>query len=144
MWPVSLPYLVSVETPENEENVRNFRAETAFSQQEIAEKLSDADENKPPVSLTVYGEDGRLSRAVIYGVSVTGRELRSLFGLKSTAIYISESENGLVFTTYGSGHGVGMSQYGAELNAIEGRSYREILEIYYPGTEVAQLKMNSE
>ena len=70
------------------------------------------------------------------GVSLTGGELRTLLGLRSAAFTISFTDSEVVFSVTGYGHGVGMSQYGANVLAQEGKSYREILTHYYVGTTV--------
>ena len=79
---------------------------------------------------------GRISSVLIGGAPVTGAELRSLFGLRSTAIEFSATDSSVTMTSTGYGHGVGMSQYGAQTMALEGADYREILANYYPGTEL--------
>ena len=71
------------------------------------------------------------------GVEIRGSELRSILGLRSACFTISFEEGSIVFSVAGYGHGVGMSQYGANVLAGEGMDYREILAWYYSGTEVA-------
>ena len=70
-------------------------------------------------------ESGRVAELTLGGHPFRGTELRSLFSLRSTAVT-------------GSGHGVGMSQYGANVMAAQGADYREILAHYYPGTVLVQ------
>ena len=60
-----------------------------------------------------------------------------LFGLRSTSFTVSASADGVTFSVTGYGHGVGMSQYGANALAKEGKSYDEILKWYYTGIDVA-------
>ena len=69
------------------------------------------------------------------GERFSGVELRTLFSLRSTAFTL-DYDGDFRFTVTGFGHGVGMSQYGAEVMAEEGSDYREILAHYYPGTEL--------
>ena len=59
-------------------------------------------------------------------LSLTGRELRGLLGLRSTDMSIAFDKNNIYFTTVGYGHGVGMSQVGANVMAKDGADYREI------------------
>ena len=66
-----------------------------------------------------------------------GTQVRSALGLSSALFSISFEGSSIVFTSSGSGHGVGMSQYGANGMAKEGNTYREILQHYYAGTVVA-------
>ncbi len=77
---------------------------------------------------------GAVACAVLGGVVFSGTELRELFSLRSTAFTLSYSGGSFVFTVTGFGHGVGMSQYGANVMASRGADYREILSHYYPGT----------
>ena len=64
----------------------------------------------------------------------TGSELRQLFKLRSTDFELSCKDGKFVFTVHGYGHGIGMSQYGANVMAKDGADYREILAHYYPST----------
>ena len=72
----------------------------------------------------------------IGGESFTGQELREAFSLRSTAFTLDCTGEAFLFTVTGYGHGVGMSQYGANVMAEGGADYREILAHYYPGTEL--------
>ena len=69
----------------------------------------------------------------IGGKNFEGTEIRKIFGLRSANFTISYDENNIIFTTKGYGHGAGMSQYGAEFMAKEGKSYHDILSHYYTG-----------
>ena len=66
----------------------------------------------------------------------SGRQVREILGLSSSCFTIEYVNNNYVFTTKGSGHGVGMSQYGAQGMALEGSNYKEILNHYYTGIEI--------
>ena len=79
---------------------------------------------------------GRVASAVLGGEELDGKELRALFSLRSTAFTLAYDAGGFCFTVTGYGHGVGMSQYGADKMARQGADYREILAHYYPGTEL--------
>ena len=70
------------------------------------------------------------------GVTVTGQQMRELFSLKSANFTISQSEDTFTFTVRGNGHGVGMSQNGANYMATQGSTYKEILKWYYSGCEI--------
>ena len=65
---------------------------------------------------------------------ISGTELRSLFSLRSTAFTLEYTGVSFLFTVTGHGHGVGMSQHGANLMAAQGSDYTQILAHYYPGT----------
>ena len=77
---------------------------------------------------------GRVASVVLGGVEVGGIELRSLFSLRSTAFELTYDSSAFTFTVTGFGHGVGMSQYGADKMARQGADYVQILTHYYPGT----------
>ena len=70
--------------------------------------------------------------------SATGQELREAFGLRSANFDIAEADGKVKFTVRGFGHGVGMSQFGADYMAKQGSGYREILQWYYPGSSVGK------
>ena len=147
VWPSSLPYLVSVYSPETAENVPNFRTETEISfsdfKSTVLEKYPSAElEGEPSgwISGTERSLSGRITRIKIGGVALTGTELRMLFSLRSANIEISETEGGFLFSVTGYGHGVGMSQYGAETLAAAGSTYDEILKWYYTGAELCDMR----
>jgi stage II sporulation protein D len=130
VWGGDLSYLRSVDTPETEEPVT-----AQFTEDEFYSRLLDAGYNtsagdKVEVSLN---DTGRVDHIIVGDVTVTGVEIRSIFGLRSTFFTFEESESGYVFTCYGYGHGVGMSQCGADTLADQGYTYDEILRHYYNG-----------
>ena len=137
-----LPYLVSVMSPEDETNVPGYVSTRVLSPLDFRDTLlslrPEADFSGPPESWlgdTALDESGRVERMELGGASFTGVELRQLFALRSTAFTLSY-DGDFCFTVTGFGHGVGMSQYGANVMAADGASYREILAHYYPGTEL--------
>ena len=71
------------------------------------------------------------------GVTVAGTALRTLFGLRSASFTVTADAANVTFSVTGYGHGVGMSQYGANAMAREGKSFEEILKWYYTGIDVA-------
>jgi len=62
--------------------------------------------------------------------------MRSMFSLRSTAFSLDCTGESFLFTVRGYGHGVGMSQYGANAMAVNGEGFENILRHYYPGTEL--------
>ena len=87
---------------------------------------------------------GRVQRIRLGGARITGRQMRALLSLDSTLFTISYSGDEVVISTKGYGHGVGMSQTGANAMALGGRSYREILAYYYTGVEFGQVSRDAE
>lgn len=71
--------------------------------------------------------------------TVTGRAFRQALGLRSTFISWDADDDSIVFTTRGYGHGVGMSQAGAQAMAAQGAKYADILSHYFPGALLSRL-----
>ena len=76
-------------------------------------------------------ESGRVETLRLGKTKITGKQARNLFNLRSTMFTIGWSENGIVFHTKGFGHGVGLSQNGANGMAKHGSTYEQILHHYY-------------
>lgn len=99
---------------------------------------TDLDESKD-ISINSYTVSNRVDSITISGKTFSGVTLRSKLGLKSTDFTITKLTDGVNITTKGYGHGVGMSQYGANEAATEGYLYDEILKHYY--TNISIVKM---
>ena len=135
------PYLRSVPSPESADTVPNFVTTLRCSALDLRDTLLSA---RPEADLTgapeswlgelTRDESGRVDTLTLGGVPFRGTELRRLFSLRSAAFTLDWTGDGFLFTVTGSGHGVGMSQYGAAVMAEEGALYPEILAHYYPGT----------
>ena len=146
VWSAQLPYLQSVETPEGEETVPGYRSTAAFPAGELREKLLSALpeaklEGAPSNWFTNIQQqpNGTVSSLSVGGVEVGGNRLRTILDLRSACFTISFEGDTVTFSVTGYGHGVGMSQYGANVLAGKGMSYREILTWYYTGAEVGQV-----
>ena len=143
IW-AELPYLTSVDTPETEKDVPNFISTLSKKDIDFRDTILYA---RPEADMTGEAdtwiekvqrdEAGRVESMVIGGETLSGDELRKLFALRSTDFAIEHSGGGFLFTVKGYGHGIGMSQYGANVMAKSGASYKEILEHYYPGTALS-------
>lgn len=83
-------------------------------------------------------EDGYIKTIQIGEEVITGDEFASLFGLNSTNFYIETFEDSIRFICKGKGHGLGLSQYGANFKALQGYKYDEILEYYFTQTQVVE------
>ena len=145
VWGSEVPYLTGVESPEGEE-VPHYRTEVAVSADELRESICaghpEADFSGAPESWLgkiVPDSAGGVKSMSVAGVSVSGREMRSLFSLRSTHFTVTEQDGTFLFTVTGYGHGVGMSQYGANAMAKAGSTWREILCRYYTGVEIVPL-----
>ena len=139
-----LPYLKSVDSPETADAVPNYISTLTLADIDFRDTIlylkPEADmtgEASSWVSKIERNASGRVQSATIGKVKFTGAELRKLFSLRSTAFELKHENGQFTFTVTGYGHGVGMSQYGANTMAKSGSSYKEILEHYYPGTTLS-------
>ncbi len=147
VWAAELPYLVSVKTPESPDSVPNYYSVSTFTGEEFRSvflkahadaKLSG--DTSGWITDMVMTDTGRVASAVVGGVSVSGKELRSLYGLRSAVFTVEAAKDSVTFRVTGYGHGVGMSQYGANALAKEGKSWQEILQWYYTGVTIGLYK----
>ncbi|MBO7208896.1 MAG: stage II sporulation protein D [Clostridia bacterium] len=140
VWQNPLPYLKSVET-KGEDEKREYETKVSYSLQEFKDILKnsypEADFNKPVFENISYTKGNSVDKITLYGVTLRGVNVRSLYNLRSACFDISLND-GVTFTTCGYGHGVGMSQYGANYMASQGKNYREILTHYYTGVEITK------
>ena len=139
------PYLVSVESPETAEDVPNYVTSVTVSPEDFRAAVlavhPEAEFGEDPafwLGAAVRDASGRVESVDIGGTQVPGTELRTLFQLRSTAFTLDYTAEGFLFTVTGYGHGVGMSQYGANVMAEDGADYEEILTHYYPGAELTR------
>lgn len=132
IWGGNISYLTSVDS-EGDKTVEGYETKVEVSYDEFIEKINGTDYDK------VIGKEertpsGTVKSIILCGKELTGSKVRELFNLRSANFKITEKEDAFEFTVYGYGHGVGMSQYGANNLAKKGFSYEEILSHYYPGT----------
>ena len=145
VWGNPVAYLKSVSSPEGPE-VPNYNSRVVLSPAEVQERAKAA---YPAVDLSpdpstwfgqpVPGQSGAVSSLLLGGVTLTGGQVRSLFGLRSASFTLQWDGKNFIFQVTGHGHGVGMSQYGANAMAKNGSSFRDILAWYYTDIEVAPL-----
>ena len=143
VWLNDLPYLQAVDSPEEGEAIPNYYSRVEFSAAAFKEKLlvvaPEADFSGPMdgwLRNAVTDSAGSVETVEAGGVTVKGTQVRSALGLRS-ACFDWEVQNGkLVFYVTGYGHGVGLSQYGANQMAADGADYQEILTHYYTGVTV--------
>lgn len=135
VWGGSFPYLKSVDS-HWDLKASTYYGEVNKTFEEASSLLGfefNRDTNIQIVSKTV---GNRVNEIIIDENNYTGNEIRDLFGLKSSDFDIEAGENSIKFSTRGYGHGVGMSQYGANGMAKEGFNYKQILNHYYPNTKL--------
>ncbi len=138
VWGAAFPYLQSVSSGAEEESGQT-RAEKRFKIEALVKALNQsftgaeltAQNVEEQFSIRSYTASGRADVVKVGKVTATGRAVRTALGLNSTNFSVAYKGGEAVFTTVGYGHGVGMSQVGANLMAKEGSDYQEILTHYY-------------
>lgn len=143
----ALPYLRGVDSP-GEESAPRYQRTVSISKQEFVKKLMEEDEKAEVTekniaeSIGTYQRtaSGRVQTVEIGKTKFAGKQIRALFTLDSTDFTFAFDEENVQITTKGYGHGVGMSQVGANAMAKEGKNYEEILTHYYTGVTLAQME----
>ena len=138
VWGNYYPYLVSVESSYDNTNP-SFSISKSFSYSDLSSKLGIGVNSSSEFNILGYTSGGRVSSISIDGNQFSGVSFRSMLGLRSADFDIVKNDDGVVITTRGYGHGVGMSQYGANGMGKAGYSYSDILLHYYPGVSLGQL-----
>lgn len=131
------PYLISVSS-EYDKNASSYLRTINMPLDTISNKLGLSLNNDSVINILSYTDGGNIKEININGNNFSGKKVRELLGLRSTDFDISISDNNANITTKGYGHGVGMSQYGANGMANAGYNYKDILSHYYPGTTLTK------
>lgn len=136
-WQNEIPYLRSVESPWDERSPR-FMSQKAISVTQFERSLGiDLDEiGDLGQTIVARTEGGRVATVDFGDKQYTGREIRDLLELDSSDFRWRRQGNRVIIETKGWGHGVGMSQYGADGMAKEGKTYAEIVRHYYQGVDI--------
>jgi stage II sporulation protein D len=147
VWGERVPYLISVEVP-NEEDSPDTYWRTTVSRTTLERSLEPygvAVGSIRELDIAERSPSGRATRIRIRGSketqTVSARTLRNALGasvIRSTLYENRAAKDAFVFVGSGHGHGVGMSQWGAQAMAEDGANYREILESFYPGTNLTK------
>jgi len=142
-WTTSIPYLKSVASPWDLKSPKLFETKI-ISIDEMENKLGVKIPSNGDIGNVQKSSDERVSKIEINGKNFIGREVREALGLKSTDFVFKRSGDKIEITTKGYGHGVGMSQNGANGMALEGKNYIDILKYYYQGVEIEDIKTNQD
>ncbi len=135
VWGYEVPYLQSVDS--NYDINTTFYLKTEYKDMnQILQLFGITDLQEGDIEILSRNESGRVSEVRIQNQIYQGVDLRHLLNLSSADFDLSIADGNLVITTRGWGHGVGMSQYGANGMANAGYSYDQILSHYYPGTNL--------
>ena len=158
----NIPYLKSVEGFENRELIEQVTMEISqldkilkennlnykslletndISKQEELLKAENIEFLKEQIKILEKNSSGRVSKMQISNLVLEGTEVRNLFGLRSTFFDVIIEDGKLTFETSGYGHGVGLSQEGANSMALQGANYKDIILHYYTDVNIEELKV---
>ena len=143
VWQSDLPYLQAVGSPEGEQAPSDYYSRAEFSTETLRERLlaavPEAELSGPAeawLQKADVDEAGSVRTVEVGGVTVKGTVVRAALGLRSACFTWEVNKETAVFFVTGYGHGVGMSQYGANAMALAGADWKEILTHYYTGVTV--------
>ena len=143
VWGGEYPYLISVQSAGDKLSPA-YKSEVTVPSADFSKKMAEneaklGEDSSKWVEKITNTETGMVKEIVIGGKSFKGTEIRTIFGLKSSTFTIKYDNENFIFTVCGYGHGVGMSQYGANYMAQQGFSYEQILEHYYQNSKCENL-----
>ena len=140
-----LPYLQVVETA-GEEGYTQYSSEVVLTEEELLNKLKTKYEdiqidftNAEDLKILEYTDSNRVKTIKFGNHELSGVETRTLLGLRSTNFEISKDGDKIKFSVKGYGHGVGMSQTGADTMAKSGSTYEDIIKHFYVGVEIKEV-----
>ncbi len=142
VWENALPYLVSVDAP-GDKLSPDLVSTNTFTYSELSSIIGTIDgisvegiDKKEWIRVHTTTENGYVKEVNIGNGTISGAELKALLELKSPNFTVTATDSKVEFTVYGKGHGLGMSQYSADFMARQGYTYKEILNHFYPDTEL--------
>lgn len=145
-WGTALPYLKCVESAEDALSSDYLKVNT-FSIQDMHDRFMttftgfDLSCENPEEWFgdIVYNESGYVTTVEVADIKITGREFRKCFDLPSACFMVFFDDGEFSVATKGYGHGVGLSQFGANTMAENGKNYAEILQHYFPDTDLTRI-----
>ena len=136
------PYLQSVQTA-GEEGYKQYSSEVKLKKDEFINKIKETHPNlnidfndEHSIEIIEYTESNRVKTIKIGNINLSGVEIRKILGLKSTKFEVKLDNDNVIFTVTGYGHGVGMSQTGADSMAKQNSSYEDIIHHFYTNVEI--------
>ena len=138
VWGNSVPYLKSVSSEYDNTN-KNYNSTITLTYNEISNKLKNSIDSNTKFNIISRTSGNRVKEIEINGTTYSGVEFRKLLNLRSADFSIENNGANVVISTNGYGHGVGMSQYGANGMANNGSSYTDILLHYYTGVSIKNI-----
>ena len=138
VWGNSVTYLKSVSSEYDNTN-KNYNSIITLTYNEISNKLKNSIDSNTKFNIISRTSGNRVKEIEINGTTYSGVEFRKLLNLRSADFSIENNGANVVISTNGYGHGVGMSQYGANGMANNGSSYTDILLHYYTGVSIKNI-----
>ena len=142
---IDYPYLKSVETA-GEEGYTQYSSEAKFTKEELLNKLKEKYEDceidysqENCIQILEYTTSGRVKTIKFGNKEIAGTEARTILGLRSTNFTFTISGDEIIFSVIGYGHGVGMSQTGADALAKSGSNCEEIIKHFYTDVEIVEV-----
>lgn len=142
---IDYPYLKSVETA-GEEGYTQYSSEAKFTKEELLNKLKEKYEDceidysqENCIQILEYTTSGRVKTIKFGNKEIAGTEARTILGLRSTNFTLTISGDEIIFSVIGYGHGVGMSQTGADALAKSGSNCEEIIKHFYTDVEIVEV-----
>ncbi len=132
----NVPTFLSVDSPYENNTLKNFEVTKEFTIDKLLELLN---LNSFEVQNVTRNDTNHVDNIVISNKKFKGTEFRKLLGLRSTDFDIKKEGDKYLITTRGYGHGVGMSQYGANEMAKNGYNYEEIINHYYQNIDLVKI-----
>ena len=136
------PYLQPVATS-GEDAYSQYNSEVTVTKEELINKIKEYHSNieidfanEDAIKVLENTESGRVKTIKFGNIQISGTETRTIFGLKSAMFTVEIKDENIIFKVVGYGHGVGMSQTGADSMAKLGNKYEEIIKHYYSGVEI--------
>jgi len=137
VWNGGKDYLIAVESPNEEKIMKDFNTQVTITKKEFLKKLNLSRLKKLKILSRTSGN--RVKEININDEIFTGNEIRKMFNLRSSNFEVYCKNDDIIFKVKGYGHGVGLSQWGAQAMALEGKTAEEIIKHYYTGTKVKTL-----
>lgn len=143
VWGREIAYLKPVSS-EGDRLAQNYISEVSFTFDELKEKFAEetelTEDGEKLFVVKAKSDSGTVTEIEVAGKSMSGARVRSLLDLRSSCFEVKRTDEGWTFTVYGYGHGVGMSQTGADYMAKQGADFKEILTHYYSGVKIEKIK----
>ncbi len=140
VWSGGEDYLITVESLNEENIMKDFKTKIEISKKEFLQKLNLSELKSIKILSRTKGD--RVKEIKINDKIFTGNEIRKIFNLRSSNFEVFCKNDDIIFEVKGYGHGVGLSQWGAQAMALEGKTAEEIIKHYYTGTEIKTLVNN--